>query len=350
MTVESKSPRTEKNALRLWEIEAKIVDVFVEFGKYRNRSPRDSAFITFFYIHKTLTQSELKDLAKRYFNARKLRGFSSGSISTFLNDLERKKVIIKQREEGKNSFQYQILGSLKQVNLSQLGILLFYQSSLEELKRRIEADLVKIEPDSKDFKNIQAFVKELSTLIELYAKIQADLSKVTIIPSVSPAILKKRVEKFFKTIPISTPTLNQTPSTIARIESLIINYFITRDQQTGARGEVTSKVLAHFLIHRELTQERLRQLTGLSMGAVSQAVHTLLEQDIIRTTTTEDRSIHYHLQGLINAFQTFTQILMNKINEFQVELENMFNELEVGKEKFEKNAIYKNLLEFLRDF
>ncbi len=341
---------------RLWEIEAKIVDVFVEFGKYRNRSPRDSAVYTFFYIHKTLTQTQLRGLAEKYLNVRKLRGFSTGSISTLLNDMGKKKVIAKRRDEITNSFQYQILGSMKQLNLAQLGILLFYQSSLEELKRRIKEELVGVELDSPDYQNFEIFLNELTNLIDLYKKIQQDFASETSVPSIPPQILTKNVLDFFKTLPDPAPTQEEiakrhgaVPPTVLRIENLIVNYFITRDKQTGTRGEVTSKVLSQFLIHRDLTQEKLRQLTGLSMGAVSQAVRNLLDQEIIRTKSEGDRSIHYQLQGLVNAFQTFTHLLIDRIDEWGKQLEMMLEELETQEAKFQDISNYENVREFLRD-
>ncbi len=162
--------RQDPNQL-LWEIESRVVDVFVEFGKYRNRAPRDSAVLTFFYIHKTLTQTQLRNLAEQYLRVRKLRGFSTGSISTLLNDMERKKIITKRRDEVTSSFQYQILGSLRHINLSQVGILLINRATLEELKRQIEEDLKFIEINSPNHQNILVFTRELSNLIEVYKKI-----------------------------------------------------------------------------------------------------------------------------------------------------------------------------------
>ena len=97
-----------------------------------------------------------------------------------------------------------------------------------------------------------------------------------------------------------------------RIAEIITNLSFLKGRQPKI-----SKIIALIYLHRKTTQKRLRELTGYSLGTISNALQSLEKMGIIRKTQdTQTREYNYELEGTIaqpssrsvtNIFEYFEQ-------------------------------------------
>ena len=72
------------------EIELAIVAFFAEVGVWNGRFPKLSSIYAYFLFHQTLTQKQI----------RQLTGYSKGSVSLYVNQMEEQGLITKKFIEG----------------------------------------------------------------------------------------------------------------------------------------------------------------------------------------------------------------------------------------------------------
>jgi len=78
------------------EYEDRLIDFFVKAGELKGQNQSFSTIIGYFLIHKNLTQTQLKELT----------GFSKGTVSTILNNLEEYGFLKKRLIKGTRKFLY----------------------------------------------------------------------------------------------------------------------------------------------------------------------------------------------------------------------------------------------------
>jgi DNA-binding transcriptional regulator GbsR (MarR family) len=105
-----------------------------------------------------------------------------------------------------------------------------------------------------------------------------------------------------------------------RIADIITNLSFLKGRQPKI-----SKIIALTYLHRRTTQKQLRELTGYSLGTISNALQSLEKMGIIRKTQDpQTREYNYELEGTIaqpgsrsvtNIFEYFSQqkIFLKKI-------------------------------------
>jgi DNA-binding transcriptional regulator GbsR (MarR family) len=97
-----------------------------------------------------------------------------------------------------------------------------------------------------------------------------------------------------------------------RIADIITNLSFLKGRQPKI-----SKIIALTYLHRKTTQKQLRELTGYSLGTISNALQSLEKMGIIRKTQDpQTREYNYELEGTIaqpgsrsvtNIFEYFSQ-------------------------------------------
>lgn len=150
---------------------------------------------------------------------------------------------------------------------------------------------------------------------------------------------------------------------IKKIEEEIIDRLINSSIGT-ARDEFTSKILLYFITRKNLTQRKLQELTGISIGKISQEVNGLIENGLIsKKRATNTREYVYTMQSIqsenfsrgVNLVKTSLSwegkflAIKKELEENKVELQNL-NGYDKIKVIIEQNlrlmASYKKFLEF----
>jgi DNA-binding transcriptional regulator GbsR (MarR family) len=331
MTLKNRYRQNQTFQGRIREIEKELVEISLEIGKRRGQNPVITKIYAYLMIHGDLTQKELK----------RLTGYSIGSISTHLAALMSMNFIEKKL----------ILGTHTNVYSLELDIFQNLSSLIEASKRYIKQtknflDLKKremlqiLEKKQKDFQSVINRFEELESVIELYA------------------ILFNFATNTDKDI-----TFDFTPNEsndliypkhfepeIQILEKEIIDFF-TYSPIFFGKQEIFSKTFAYFITRKNLTQKKLRELTGLSAGKVSQEVNTLLEFGIIEIVNKSDRGeITYEMKSVISAFLKVSTNVLSEYMKWKEKIENMHNELVQRNEELEKLAGYEEVFNFINTF
>jgi DNA-binding transcriptional regulator GbsR (MarR family) len=112
-------------------------------------------------------------------------------------------------------------------------------------------------------------------------------------------------------------TPNKTPEQkLGEIENKLVNIITNLSFLKGRQPKI-SKIIALTYLHRKTTQKQLRELTGYSLGTISNSLQSLEKMGIIRKTQDpQTREYNYELEGTIaqpgsrsvtNIFEYFTQ-------------------------------------------
>jgi DNA-binding transcriptional regulator GbsR (MarR family) len=111
---------------------------------------------------------------------------------------------------------------------------------------------------------------------------------------------------------------------LKKIENRIADIITNLSFLKGRQPKI-SKIIALTYLHRRTTQKQLRELTGYSLGTISNALQSLEKMGIIRKTQDpQTREYNYELEGTIaqpgsrsvtNIFEYFSQqkIFLKKI-------------------------------------
>lgn len=111
---------------------------------------------------------------------------------------------------------------------------------------------------------------------------------------------------------------------LKKIENRIADIITNLSFLKGRQPKI-SKIIALTYLHRKTTQKQLRELTGYSLGTISNALQSLEKMGIIRKTQDpQTREYNYELEGTIaqpgsrsvtNIFEYFSQqkIFLKKI-------------------------------------
>jgi len=146
---------------KIKEYEQVLVEFFKKLGDLKNQSIKISIINGYLAIHKNLTQRQLK----------KLTGFSSGSISKYLNIMIKFGTIKRFRRNGSNEYIYSLTKPLPQIyaSTSELSIDL-----IEPIVNEISISLNKLE----DFQNLEGYgilktrLTDLQNTFESFSKIK----------------------------------------------------------------------------------------------------------------------------------------------------------------------------------
>jgi len=82
-----------------------LLEFFKTLGDLKNQSPKISSINGYLAIRRSLTQKELKELT----------GFSSGTVSKYLNTMIEFGTVKRNRKEGSNEYVYSLFKSLPEM-------------------------------------------------------------------------------------------------------------------------------------------------------------------------------------------------------------------------------------------
>jgi len=157
-----KSSETTLGEERLRSIERKLVEIVANFGYLKGRSTKTSQVMAYIYIRQEVTQQQLRELT----------GYSLGTISAALQDLEALGVVSKHSSPGSRSYIYRLAGPLSQVLSQSMTGFQEYLTQINDFLKEIEVKLDNPSLSKKQgYSHLKSFLDEMNVLIPAYRHI-----------------------------------------------------------------------------------------------------------------------------------------------------------------------------------
>ena len=341
-------PKQWINSKLSWYIE-KIIEFNDKIGESRGTHKRFSKITSFLIIFGKLTQKQLKILTN----------YSLSNLSNSLNTLVETRLIKKNRITGTHTYEYSLAISIVDTNRIIIGIL------NQNLKNGVNF-LSVIKNELKDLSHLNLSGNEIITnqvnyLIEdfnNYNKILDTIIKFlnSVDDEYEPEIdyafqLKAGNYKLYKEVSFDKRLLI--------IENRIADYlqetiFQARNSQSKA---LDLTILAYFCTRGMLTQNQIKKITKLSVGAISQALKVLDKRNLVEVSPLERnkdgkqlpriyRMRSLSLAGINRIHSLFGTIIKSKttFQEMKANLKENTGELENLKGYSEIREFIDNLL------
>ncbi len=317
---------------KIKDYERVILDYQLELAHFSSLSDTLGKIMAYLSLYKRLTQSQLKILTN----------FSKSTISTGLSTFINTGYIRKEKLNRSREYEYFITPRSQESIDFALGSMedeiAFFNKKINELenkplkrKKGYELILVRLK-DALDvyecYQNILKFLKDPNSDVEI--KLKREHKNTLILEDFELIFLSFDPE-------------------IEKIEDEILNYFMY-ESAYSILTEFTLKINTIFLLRKVLTQEWIRELTGLSLGKVSQVVNDLVRKGYIEKV---DKKIYSNIIPKEIKRQTIYSIASIKDSFFYSGI-NSFKEMLKWEDKFKeiKKELIKSKgeLEKLRGF
>ncbi len=345
---------------QIWEYETKIIDFIIQMGEMAGRTLATSTVRALFYVHETLTQKQTRELAKRYLEPRDLRGYSMGSISNIINDLQLgpQPFLAQNLIPGTNEYKYQVTTSIKGLLFQSVPLLKVLMLALDEFARMIGSRLEK--PNLRGMKGYQQMVHFLNSFQEIvpaYREIIEAIEesigmlvgKTPVDKKIVQGIVARVLNSDNGSVPEPPEALRFDPE-IHELERLAHRFFLIRDSLGGNRPKISTLVMVYFYTRADLTQEDLEKLTGLSRGKISEEVRKLVRTKLIKKYKVPgDRARHYRLISIPRALIDFLLAMQSVFFEGERQLLAIRDALVSNKESLALLTGYNRIREVTTD-
>ena len=160
---------TSEEKLRL--IERKLADIIANFGYLKGRSAKTSDVMAYIYIRREVTQQLLRELT----------GYSLGTVSAALQDLEKLGVVTKHSSPNSRGYIYRLTGTPSQVLSRSMTGFQGYLSQTSDFLKEVEAKLSKPSLSKKQgYGDLRRFLDEMNVLIPAYQHILQKFQKTSL--------------------------------------------------------------------------------------------------------------------------------------------------------------------------
>jgi DNA-binding transcriptional regulator GbsR (MarR family) len=157
-----KSSKKTRSEEQLGAIERRLVEIIANFGYLKGRSAKTSEVTAYIYIRQEVTQQLLRELT----------GYSLGTISTVLQDLEKVGAVSKHASPNARGYIYRLAGTPLQVLSRSMTDFPAYLSQTSSFLKEVEAKLSKPSLSKKQgYSNLRRFFDEMNVLIPAYEHI-----------------------------------------------------------------------------------------------------------------------------------------------------------------------------------
>lgn len=316
---------------KLRKYEKKIVDFLLDIGKSKRVNPKISEIATYLFIHKNLTQKELK----------KLTEFSMGSISTFLSVMTGTGTFRKQLIPGSHTFIYSFSGKLEDLITKGIEIALSSFSSLESYLNNKKEELKELIEQSKEgAEHLSQRIDELLDCFEIYKKLFPKMLQTS-----AEGTQKQSSRNSFNQIKSEQKDVRmiQFDPEVYLIENDILNQFAA-SPIFFSRDPLFIRILGYFITRKYLTQKTLKRITGLSTGKISEEVNELLENELIEKAKISPKGkITYSADSAGTILLKFSRSIIDRMAKWEKELESMKLELDSNKSELENLEGYAQI-------
>lgn len=298
----------------LYKYENLIIEFAIENYPFEWKSDIQIHILTYLFIHETLTQQEIKDLSEIFYKKGSKEGFSSGSISSYLNELldlsvvKQKKiktnqVLISPRSVSKfylwqfsnvyflnprflnipgfhspeiidknlrraKNFYTEKMRNLEELRVRNINKNSVKNTLLERLREMIEYIDYRLESHKESMSKFPIEKKKEYIAIEEYRKNLERFQEVG--KNKSEAVENDNISKRY---PYRLK--------IEEIEKDLINFTINSPMFAASNPQY-SEIIAYLIFRKELTQQKIKELTGFSAGMISQGLNYLIKEGLIR--------------------------------------------------------------------
>lgn len=336
---ENKSEETPFYTGRIKEIEQEIINYQLELARSNSQSESLQKIITALLLHDELTQSQIKKLAM----------LSKSTISTGLSNLMNLGHVKKEKIQGSREYKYFISSVYKESMNNAFG-------NLEKEIQFLEMKLTELTSDYsieyKGFSLLSSRIKEMVRVFKLYQKLleklENDKIKIEFKESVSNLTKDEiaNIDDIFN-------------NEIKQIEDQIIDFFLYNSAYSTL-DEFFLRSYIYFFTRKVLTQKKLRYLTGLSLGKISQVVNSLIELDAIEKVNKKERSkiipadkMRQNIYSMKSIQKSFFKSAINAskpILQRKTRFHELRNELIVNESELKHLKGYENVLEALNNY
>ena len=330
---------------KIRKYEKEVINFFLEYGKNK-RSEMESHVLAYFLLREGhwLTQENIRELSIIFYENESKKGISQGSISKILNRYIEYQVLIKRKlDDKKNAFEYSTSGALNQVVSStiELGVeemekyiffLKIRLSSLKKLKyKNNEIELLRV--------NLIARVNELREFFIFHKALYEDIFKIS---------NDKKINNP-KEAELTNIQINKSLRDIEReIIEFIINCPILRFVKMK---EAYFPIIAYFFTRKRLTQDQIKELTGISAGMVSEGLNYMLQEEHIKLMKLKGVRIRYYELSSIAYYNYHQLFKIFKLNsELYTKLDAINSELKANKAELKGINGFSNISKRVKQY
>ncbi|TFG03528.1 MAG: MarR family transcriptional regulator [Promethearchaeota archaeon] len=316
---------------RIREFENELVSISLEIGKRRGQTPIITKILLYLYIHNRLTQKQLKELT----------GYSIGTISTHLNAMLSMNFIDKKLIPGTHKYTYSLKIDIGYDRPSLVEMSLDYINQAKKFlkKKRIELnEIPQLKADK--FRPILKRFDELEQVIEIYVELFRVLSNpnekinIKITPSESESL----------------GFISDLDPNMKLIENDIIEFF-THTPMFFGKQEIFSSIFVYFITRKTLTQKKIRKLTGLSAGKVSQEINKFLELGVIEIMDkAESGQLTYQMSSIASSFMEISHNVLSEYIKWKKKVEEIHEEMLEKKEDLINQNGFDEILKLVNLF
>lgn len=256
------SKREEKFIIegKLRDYEKIIITYYIERANFTGQSGTLATLIGYLSIYRSLTQAQLKELT----------GFSKSTISTGLSNLVNVRYVKKDKIIGKREYRYYLTfdyqGSIDDALGSVEPEIKFFREKISELKNKF----------AENYRGYDLLLERLTETIEVFEAYQTSLKRMKFPNEIVKVNYEQPQEKILTERDIDY-ILEDFDSEIKAFENELIDFFKYQSVYSTLK-EFMLIVFVYFITRKVLTQSKIKELTGLSVGKISQVVNDLIKK------------------------------------------------------------------------
>jgi len=327
---------------RIRDFERTILDYQFEIFGYSSLSDTMGVILAYLSLYGELTQGQLK----------KLTNFSKSTISTSLSTLINIGYVRKGKIRHSREYKYYKKPRSQESIDFALGTMeneiAFFNEKILELENKALTR-------KKGYELILNRLKDALDVYECYQNIIRFLKN----PSSKPNFdIKRKHAINLTTKDFSLIQLKLDPE-IMEIEEEILNYFMF-ESAYSVLTDFSLKIYTLFLLRKVLTQERIREITGLSLGKVSQVVNALVRKGFIMKVEKKKygeiipeeikRQTIYSMSSILESYFTSGINAFNEMLKWENDFKKIKNELLENKDELIKLNGHEEVLKFVNDY
>ncbi|MBD3198305.1 MAG: hypothetical protein GF317_24865 [Candidatus Lokiarchaeota archaeon] len=331
---------------RLWEFEQTLLEYYLEKADFSAQSETLAKLFAYLSIYGELTQTQLKMLTN----------FSKSTVSTGLANLINIGYVKKEKIAHSREYRYFISYSGEESIDDVLGSMKKEINFLGKMISKLEKSNI---PKDYNFTRLLNRLKEAVELYKLYQTILVSIeeSEDKIASKLDLTSLKHYEHQIIKEDIYHINT--EFNDELKAVEDEIIDFF-RYESVYSILNEFSLIIVVYFMIRKVLTQKKLRILTGLSLGKVSEVLNHLLKVGHIQKVDKEKyteiipetfkRKILYSMTFIKNSFIKSGILSFNEILKWEAQFKKMETYLLSNRELLEKLNGYNKILKSIQNY
>jgi len=298
--------------------EQKIIRFFEETMSFQGYGSIEAHIIDYLFVRNQLTEKQIYEISKVYYNFHQKNGISTGSISTCLNDKFLSIGLIQKVKDQdiKKQFLYSVDQSL--LLHSEIQRYLLNDELLkifQEFQQQFQQISPKTEEESFIFNKLNLLINQIINVFQSIETILAPILEEYNETEVFKTLKTKTSVTFSSKFP---PNLEKNQGVVDWEDSFF--YALERTHFFDFEKESYNKIIMIFLKYRQLTQDDIKKYTNLSAGHISQALSRLMDVGFIRLAQEKLNFKNLYVNNSLEYLPIYSIFnLISKYNRWKVE-------------------------------